>query len=258
MLKLFSFFLCTLSAVRVVGITLYEPLDGATCFTNDFTIQWDIGSDEYVTAFTADIIYSDGSSTTATTFSPMDMDSSTVLPAKFLPALRPGETSDIEMSLYTTEKGLTYGFYITDIALVAPTPTTATVTVTSKDTLHVTLTTTLFPTASATDSESSATASGSASEEDHNGSGGLSNGAKAGIGVGVSAGFLVIIAAGGLLWLRYQRRKKEDRIPVIAAPASNTATERPLSEPEAKSSILPSITPDAVERPRDARYEMEA
>ncbi|KAL4744212.1 hypothetical protein BDW72DRAFT_189058 [Aspergillus terricola var. indicus] len=262
MLHLLSFVLCTLSAARVVGYSLNEPLYGATCFTNDFTIRWEIESDEYVTAFTAEIVYSDGSSTTATTFSPMDMESSTVLPAKFLPALRPEETSDIDFFFYTLERGsevgYEIGYFITDIALVAPTPTTATVTVTSKDSVTITATSFLAAEASATDSETSATVvSGSESKEDHNGGGGLSDGAKAGIGVGVGAGLLVIITAGGLLWFRYQRQRKEDRIPVIGAPASDTLTRRPLSEPEAKTSILPSFTPEAAERPRDGRYEMQ-
>jgi hypothetical protein len=188
----------------------------------------------------------------------MDMDSSAVLPPKFLPALRPGETSDINVWFYTTDKVNQIGYNITDIALVAPTPTTETFILTPLEwSRYVTVTATSFLTAEASATDSKISASGSESGEDHNGGGGLSDGAKAGIGVGVSAGFLVIITAGGLLWFRHQRRRKEDRIPVISAPASDTVAGRPLSEPEVKSSILPSITPQAVDRPRGVRYEMD-
>ncbi|KAL2830820.1 hypothetical protein BDW59DRAFT_158260 [Aspergillus cavernicola] len=271
MLNLLSVLLFTASAALINGFALWYPCDSAPCPTDAFTLQWEIDPGEYITEWTVCITNSDGSSATTTSFRPMDMDSSTVLPPSFLPAVRPGETSDIDLSFFTgsPDNGVS-GIWHYDVALVAPIPTTETVTVTSTKTprsVTVTASATLTGTAesSATDSETSATATSEAdleSDADNNGGGGggLSNGAKTGIGVGVSAGVLVLVAAGFFWFRRYQQQRKEDsqpEIPVIGAPGSNgMVTGRPLSELETKSSVLPSIPTVAVEREQSVRYEI--
>jgi hypothetical protein len=93
--------------------------------------------------------------------------------------------------------------------------------------------------------------------------GGLPSGAKAGIGVGVSAG--VLVAAGGFWFFRRGRRRMEngacDSVPVIRGPdselPSGIISERPRSELEGKSTVLPSITTTVLERGLPVRYEMD-
>ncbi|KAL3456146.1 hypothetical protein BJX64DRAFT_271235 [Aspergillus heterothallicus] len=170
----------------------------------------------------------------------MDMDSSTVLPPSFLPAMRPGETSTIDFDIHDESFILT----VYDRTLIAPTPdpTTQTVTVTTSGPVRSVTVTKMV---SATDAAPSATTT---PEEDateatdtEGSSGGLSTGAKAGIGVGVSAGFL-IIGAGVFLLLRYRRQKQEDTIPVIRPSESGTMAGHRLSGIEAKSNILSSVS----------------
>jgi hypothetical protein len=235
------------------------------------TIHWTLDANEYIDQFTVRIDYSlaalDVPLSTSTTFDPMDLNSSTVLPATFLPALRPGETSDIAVDLYTGIPGSSFYVYQTGVSLFAPLPTAVTVTETATKQVPsiVTVTATgMADSASPTPSEEPGEEGGFATDEgndDDDGSGGMSAGAKAGIGVGVSAGVLAVAAAGFWL-LRRRRRDMEARhsIPVIRAPGlelDGIVGTRPLSELDGKSAVLPSITATVVEREHSARHELD-
>ncbi|KAL3446063.1 hypothetical protein BJX65DRAFT_134403 [Aspergillus insuetus] len=247
------------------------PCDPDPCAIDSMTIHWTLDTNEYIDQFTVSIDYSlaalDVPLSTTTTFDPMDLHSSTVLPASFLPALRPGETSDIAVELHTgTPDGPTFYMFYTGVSLAAPLPTTVTVTETATKQVPTTVTVTATGTVdsgSPTPSEEPGEEGGFAIDEDNGvdgGSGGMSTGAKTGIGVGVSAGVLAIAAAGFWL-LRRRRRDMEARhsIPVIRAPGpelDGIVGTRPLSELHGKSVVLPSITATVVEREHSARHEM--
>ncbi|KAL2782371.1 hypothetical protein BJX66DRAFT_320897 [Aspergillus keveii] len=250
-----------------------RPCADGPCPTDAMTIHWTINDDEYINQFNVLIDYSsNGVLRTTTSFHPMGMDSSTVLPASFLPALRPRETSDISISLVATYQSTVTGFYVTifhrDVLVFAPVPSTVTVTSIKQTPSFVTVTATATDTDREEDSPTPAP--GADHEEaisidnDDGESGELSSGAKAGIGVGVSAGVL-LVAAGGFWFFQRGRRRMEDgarsSIPVIRGPelnADRVSGGRPLSELEGRSMVLPSITTTGAERGRSAnvRYEI--
>jgi hypothetical protein len=180
--------------------------------------------------------------------------------------MRPGEISDIAISLYASmpENHWAYAYY-TDVPLAAPLLTPITVTSTTQTPIFVTVT------AMSTDADRHSSATPSPEVDDEKvrltmieDGGGLPSGAKAGIGVGVSAGVL-LVAAGGFWFFRRGRRRMEDgacdSVPVIRGPdsefPSGIISERPRSELEGNSTVLPSITTTVVERGPPVRYEMD-
>jgi hypothetical protein len=139
--------------------------------------------------------------------------SSTTIPATFLPALHPGQTSVYTLQFFTTDSnGNSYGTSATDITLSGPVQTT------------VTHTRTLIEPGAATPTggggwESSGVVAetpapifdpqgGAVGETETDGEGetGLSTGAKTGIGIGVACG-AVFLAIGGVVVYRWRRRR---------------------------------------------------
>ncbi|KAL4736973.1 hypothetical protein BDV11DRAFT_192746 [Aspergillus similis] len=258
-MRAFLYFLLVagLAGRKSSGWTFDRPCADGPCPTDAMTLHWTIDVDENIDLFALRIATSASAEPTYTDFNPIGMDSSTVLPASFLPAVRPGQTSGIIVSLGTTEyRGVNEPFVwktYSDVSLFAPGPTTVTVTSTTQTPSFVTVT------ATPTDADR---------EEDFpidngNGdSGGLSSGAKAGIGVGVSAAVL-LLAAGGFWVYKHRQRGMDDHdaVPVIRVPEldpGGMGGEKPLSELEGKSVVYPSITTTIVGRDQgaDARYEM--
>ncbi|KAL5044741.1 hypothetical protein BDW71DRAFT_185710 [Aspergillus fruticulosus] len=189
-------------------IWLNYPLEHDILPTNNFTIVW---SCNYECKETMTVELSDPAATGSETIlfltTVAASESSTTLPARFLPAMRPSETSVLDLEFYYTTSVWSYGFHVTDISLVAPTPSTVTqiqtetVTTTPPPQTITATVETLTP--EATTNEDNKDKEGN--EEDTE-TKGLSTGAKAGIGVGVGAGVL-LFAAGGLILFRSRRHR---------------------------------------------------
>ncbi|KAL3488056.1 hypothetical protein BJX62DRAFT_240421 [Aspergillus germanicus] len=138
--------------------------------------------------------------------------SSTTIPATFLPALHPGQTSDYTLHLYTTDdEGNRIGTSATDVTLSAPVPTTVTFTRTLIEPGSV-----MTPMggvwssgvvaqtpAPILDVEGLGMDSGADGEEED----GLSTGTKAGIGIGVAYGAVCLLAIGGVVVYRRRQRR---------------------------------------------------
>jgi hypothetical protein len=221
------------------------------------TLHWTIDVDENISQFELTIATSTSAEPMWTSFNPMGMDSSTVLPASFLPAVRPGQTSEILVALGTrTYRGVNEPYVwktFSDVSLFAPGPTTVTVTSTTQTPSFVTVT------ATPTDADREEDFP-SDNGNDNGDSGGLSSSAKAGIGVGVS-GAVLLLAAGGFWVYKHRQRAMDDHdaVPVIRVPEldpGGMGDERPVSELEGKSVVFPSITTTVVGRDQgaDARY----
>jgi hypothetical protein len=146
--------------------------------------------------------------------------SSTTVPATFLPALHPGQTSVYTLQFFTTDSdGNSYGTSATDITLSGPVQTT------------VTHTRTLIEPGAATPTggggwESSSVVvetpapifdpqGGAVGETETDGEGetGLSTGAKAGIGIEVACAVLLLAVGGVVVYRRRQRRDAHSGIP---------------------------------------------
>ncbi|KAL3469198.1 hypothetical protein BJX99DRAFT_265419 [Aspergillus californicus] len=242
---------------------LDSPVDFDAVPTDGFTILWGHSSreDDFQSTITVEIEHgsADDISTITTTADPTA--GSVILPAGFLPAMRPGETSLIQLDIYETIGAYDYGLTVTDVSLFAPTPETATVTVTSSRNV------TVSATAEATTRvEGSAVAApttlgevdeDAAAEEEggeNNGSG-LSTGVKAGIGVGVSAGVLILVAAGGLYFLRRSKGSSSREEGDPDRPELE-ASERPISELESTGKIVPAVASPVSDRPLGETYEL--
>jgi hypothetical protein len=139
--------------------------------------------------------------------------SSTTIPATFLPALRPGQTSVYTLHLYTTDdEGNRVGTSATDVTLSAPVPTTVTFTRTLIEPGSVVTPTgnwgwssgvvTQTP-APILDVEGLGMDSGVDGEEES----GLSTGTKAGIGIGVACGAVFLLVIGGVVVYRWRQRR---------------------------------------------------
>jgi len=146
-------------------------------------------------------------------------DSSTTLQPKFLPAMRPDETSVFSFSVYSIttidNEEYDFGIFNSKFSLFAPTPTTETITRTETVTPTSDYTTaepSQIPTPAATEEE------GEGADNDDQGTGGLSTGGKAGIGVGVPVGAL-LLAAGAFLVFR--RRKRAETTTIREIPATS-------------------------------------
>ncbi|KAL2829397.1 hypothetical protein BDW59DRAFT_158986 [Aspergillus cavernicola] len=190
---------------------LVAPLEEAVLRTDDFTVVWSCNYD-CEGPFTVQLSNpgasgSDNHPLITTVDAP---DSSTTLPASFLPAMRPRETSVLDFAFYSMISGDWSGITIQGVSLIAPAPTTDTITQTQ------TVTATPPPRTITATAEHTPTPSATAEEEEEGEeeirSGGLSTGAKAGIAVGVCAGVL-LLAAGGFMLLR--RRRKIHRVPGV-------------------------------------------
>ncbi|KAL2826157.1 hypothetical protein BJY01DRAFT_229912 [Aspergillus pseudoustus] len=256
MLRLLSFSLVTALAAQVHAFVVYAPCFESVCATDAFTVSWTIDPTETFTALTADITYAGGSSTTRTIFNAMRItDSSTVLPASFMPGLQYGQTSTVDFGLYTGRSDGDWGVWYTGVSISSPAARTDTVTRTVTQTpVTVTASATESRTTSETDATPTPTPTDEAdsdSEADSNSgdeSSGLSTGAKAGIGVGVGAGVLLIVAAGAIWFIRRRRQMNEkwDSVPVIRG-----ASDEPISEPEGqRNSFIPAISSSGADSPR--------
>ncbi|KAI9374174.1 hypothetical protein BJX61DRAFT_541008 [Aspergillus egyptiacus] len=121
-------------------------------------------------------------------------DSETTLPPTMLPAVRPGETSEIDFTFCTTTTDADQrycGITVPDVWVYADTTTTgATETGSSgSTTITITMSETTEP-----------------AEISSDGSRDFSTGAKAGIGVGAGLGGLLLLAVGGFFFLHFRRR----------------------------------------------------
>ncbi|CEN59843.1 hypothetical protein ASPCAL02284 [Aspergillus calidoustus] len=194
-------------------IALESPTNLSTIPTDDFVMKW-----PYSVLFNDDIIIGMAPATT-TQFTNMTrvyaLYSSTTVPATFLPALHPGQTSVYTLQFFTTDSdGNSYGTSATDITLSGPVQMTVTHTRTLIDAdggggwessgVVVETPAPIFDPQGGVVGET---------ETDGEGETGLLTGAKAGIGIGVACAVLLLAVGGVVVYRRRQRRDAHSGIP---------------------------------------------
>ncbi|KAL4993120.1 hypothetical protein BDV10DRAFT_190278 [Aspergillus recurvatus] len=240
-------------------IWLNYPLEHDILPTNNFTIVWFCN---YECKETMTVELSDPAATSSEALLRTTVDaseSSTTLPARFLPAMRPSETSVLDLDFYYTTSTWAFLVHVTDISLVAPTPSTVTqfqteTVTTTPPPQTITATVETLPPEATTKEDNK-----DKGEEDTKG---LSTGAKAGIGVGVSAGVL-LFTAGGLILFRSRRRRGE--APKTIREISNMSPKFAVSETgedpdKARPSSLPlpllALSASGSAKPPGERHEL--
>ncbi|KAL4792608.1 hypothetical protein BDV19DRAFT_368156 [Aspergillus venezuelensis] len=129
----------------------------------------------------------------------------TYLPERALPSLEAGDTTTLDLWVYTmSDDGWAWGSIVTGISLYDTRPATVTVTPTlSPTTTHATSTTPHW-----SEVTPMATASPTNETVEISSDNGLSTGAKAGIGVGAAVGAFLLLAAAFFFFRRWQKSRQ--------------------------------------------------